>query len=85
MSKTARTIASAAGWVDNPNAQVGRREVCAGNVHDRKDAALAMLDRLLGVQTCTKSQKIAALRDIEQAAKRMADQVERHMAQRSDK
>ncbi len=46
---------------------------------DRKAEAASALDRLLGVQSCSKSEKIAALREIEQAAKRMADQIERHM------
>ena len=45
----------------------------------RKADALDTLDRVLGVQSCLKSEKVAALREIEKTAKRMADQIERHM------
>ena len=46
-------------------------------LNDRKKAALQNLDRMLGIQTHTKHEKITALREIEKAAKRMADGIER--------
>ena len=39
------------------------------------------LDRLLAAQIGTKPEKIAALREIEQTAKRMADGIERRLNQ----
>lgn len=49
------------------------------NLRESKDAVLGRLDILLGAQGCTKEEKIAALREVEKAPKRMADQIERHM------
>lgn len=42
-----------------------------------KVAALNALDVLLSVQTCSKIDKITALREIEKTAKRMADGIVR--------
>lgn len=50
-----------------------------GALNDCKAEASAALDRLLGVQSCTKAEKIAGLREIQAAAKRMADGIERRI------
>jgi hypothetical protein len=54
------------------------------SLHAQKQEVLDVLDRLLGNQDGSKSAKIAALREVESAARRMADQVERHEANRVD-
>ena len=46
----------------------------------QKQEVLDVLDRLLGNQDGSKSAKVSALRDVETAARRMADQIERHEA-----
>jgi hypothetical protein len=46
----------------------------------RKQEVLDVLDRLLSNQDGSKSAKVAALREVEKAAKRMADQIERYEA-----
>jgi|HubBroStandDraft_5_1064220.scaffolds.fasta_scaffold1212809_2 hypothetical protein len=48
-------------------------------VSDRKQAALDALDHLLGAPALLHSEKIEALREIEAAAKRMADGCERRL------
>jgi hypothetical protein len=48
----------------------------------QKQEVLDVLDRLLGHQDNSRSAKVAALRDVEMAARRMADQIARHEAQR---
>jgi hypothetical protein len=51
---------------------------------EQKQQVLDTLDRLLGCQDCQKSDKVAALREVQSAAKRMADQIERHLNQQSE-
>jgi hypothetical protein len=46
----------------------------------QKQEVLDVLDRLLGHQDNSRSAKVAALREVERAARRMADQIERHEA-----
>jgi hypothetical protein len=49
------------------------------DLRSRKQTVLDALDRLLGCQSCTKGEKLAALREIEAVAKRMADGIEQRL------
>ncbi len=61
-----------------------RSEFFSGTLINRKVTVLRALDKVLGNQACTKREKIAALREIEDTAKRMADQIERYATQGSE-
>ena len=54
-----------------------REEFFSGNLRDRKNETLLSLGRLLGVRSCTRREKIAALRDIANDAKVKADVLQR--------
>lgn len=60
-----------------------RTDFYAGTLAERKASCLDALDRLLGVQSCTREAKINALREIEINARRMAEAMERRLQQES--
>lgn len=54
-----------------------------GTLNESKTDVLDTLDRLLGCQACTKAEKMAALRECEAVAKRMADNIEQWERQKA--
>ncbi len=54
-----------------------RAEFFSGNLPDRKADALRALDRLIGVRSCTRREKVLALREVSRAASQMAGNLER--------
>ena len=64
--------------------QKRRTEFYQGTLAERKQTVLEALDRLLGVQSCTRAAKINALREVEINARRMAEAMERRLQQESE-
>jgi hypothetical protein len=54
-----------------------RAEFFSGNLPDRKADALRALDRLIAVRSCTRREKVLALREVSRAASLMAGNLER--------
>lgn len=56
-----------------------RAEFFSGNLPDRRTDALRALDRLIAVRSCTRREKVLALREVSRAASQMAGNLERWM------
>jgi hypothetical protein len=54
-----------------------RAEFFSGNLPDRKEDALRALDRLIGIRSCTRREKVLALREVSRTASLMAGNLER--------